>query len=89
MGFNAQVLDNLIKLLANPDLAIPSRVRSRKKLKHLKALAETMNQLERNTNFLLYQVLNGNREKEIITTSNKMDTHSDDLPLWNQRNYIT
>jgi len=65
-SFNAPVLDRLITLLANPDLVIPSRVRSRKKLKHLKALAETMNQLERNTNFLLYQVLNGNRDEEII-----------------------
>ena len=58
--FNAPTLDKLIELLAEPDLHIPSRSRSRKKLLHLKALAETMNQLEQNTNFLLYQVLNGN-----------------------------
>ena len=64
-SFNAPVLDRLITLLANPDLVIPSRSRSRKKLKHLKALAETMNQLERNTNFLLYQVLNGNGDEGV------------------------
>jgi len=63
--FSATMLDRLIKLLADPDLHIPSRSRSRKKLKHLKALAETMNQLERNTNFLLYQVLNGNGDERV------------------------
>jgi len=63
--FSATMLDRLIKLLAHPDLHIPSRSRSRKKLKHLKALAETMNQLERNTNFLLYQVLNGNGDERV------------------------
>ena len=61
--FSAPILDKLIKLLTDPELHVPFRSRSRKKLKHLKALAETMNQLERNTNFLLYQVLNGNGDE--------------------------
>ena len=63
--FSAEILDKLIQLLTDPDLRIPSRSTSRKKLKHLKALAETMNQLERNTNFLLYQVLNGNGDERV------------------------
>ena len=57
--FNALVLEKLIRILGNPALNIPSRERSQKSLTQLKALAETMNQLEQNTNFLLYQVLNG------------------------------
>jgi len=58
-SFNASVLDRLIKILGNPALKIPSRQRSKKTFTQLKALAETMNQLEQNTNFLLRQVLNG------------------------------
>ena len=60
---NMPVLERLIDLLADPALNIPSQERSRKTLIQLKALAETMNQLERNTNFLLHQVLNGNDDK--------------------------
>ena len=58
--FDASVLERLIKVLDNPALDIPSRKRSKKTLIQLKVLAETMNHLERNTNFLLHQVLNGN-----------------------------
>ena len=58
------VLDRLINILGDQSLNIPSREKSRKSLIHLRALAETMNQLERNTNFLLHQVLNGNNSKE-------------------------
>ncbi|MFC1867946.1 hypothetical protein ACFL0H_07430 [Thermodesulfobacteriota bacterium] len=61
--FNAPVLDGLISILHNPALNVPSQEKSRKKLMQLKALAETMNQLERNTNFLLHQVLNENSFK--------------------------
>jgi hypothetical protein len=57
--FDASTLESLIKLLANPELSIPSRERSKKTLIQLKALAENMSQLESNTNFLLRQVLNG------------------------------
>ena len=57
-SFNNSALDRLIKILGHPALNIPSRERSKKTLTHLKALAETMSQLEQNTNFLLRQVLN-------------------------------
>jgi hypothetical protein len=57
--FNGSSLDELIKILGNPDLGIPSRERSRRVLTQLKVLAENMDQLERNTNFLLRHVLNG------------------------------
>ena len=56
-------LDRLIKILENAELNIPSRERSRKTFIQLKALAETMSQLEDNTNFLLHQVLNGHSVK--------------------------
>ena len=49
----------VIEILGNPALNIPSGKRSKKTLTQLKALAETMNQLEKDTDFLLYQVLNG------------------------------
>lgn len=64
--FDARVLDKLIHMLSNPTLEIPSRERSKKNLTQLKALAETMHQLEQNTNFLLQQVLNGG-DKELIS----------------------
>jgi hypothetical protein len=57
--FDPVMLDALIKILGNPLIGIPSREKSKKTLIQLKALAENMNQLERNTNFLLRQVLNG------------------------------
>lgn len=62
--FESPLLDRLIDILDDHSLNIPSQEKSRKSLIHLKALAETMNQLERNTNFLLHQVLNGNGSKE-------------------------
>lgn len=57
--YDEEELERLISLLANPVLRIPSREKSRKMLKQLKALAQTLGQLEQNTNFLLRQVLNG------------------------------
>jgi hypothetical protein len=63
--FNASTLEKLIQMLANPALNIPSRERSKKALTHLKVLAETMSQLERNTNFLLRQVLNGEKSAKV------------------------
>jgi hypothetical protein len=57
--FKDSTIDRLIRLLANPVLNIPSRERSRRMLTQLKVLAENMDQLERNTNFLLRHVLNG------------------------------
>jgi len=58
-GYNDSAIDRLLTLLDNPALAIPSRERSRRMLRQLKVLAENMNQLERETNFLLRSVLNG------------------------------
>jgi len=63
-GFNGMAVERLIDILSNPSLNIPSQERSRKALIQLKVLAETMSQLERNTNFLLHQVLNGNGSKK-------------------------
>ena len=62
-SFNAAALEKLIKMLENPALNIPSREKSRKTLTQLMALAETMNTLEQNTNFLLGEVLNGGSAK--------------------------
>jgi hypothetical protein len=56
--FDPIMLDSLIRILKNPAIAVPSREKSRKSLIQMKALAENMSQLERNTNFLLRQVLN-------------------------------
>ena len=58
-GFNDSAIDRLIRVLANPSLPIPSRERSRRMLTQLKVLAENMDQLGKNTNFLLRHVLNG------------------------------
>jgi hypothetical protein len=57
--FNGSSLEELIDILSNPHLGIPSQERSRKVLTQLRVLAENMSQLETNTNFLLRQVLNG------------------------------
>ena len=57
--FDGLALGRLISILHNPALEIPSRERSRKTLVQLKALAETIRELEKNTNFVLGQVLNG------------------------------
>jgi len=65
-SFDARALERLLDILANPSLNIHSKERSRKILTQLKVLGETMSQLERNTNFLLHQVLNGNRAKKGI-----------------------
>jgi len=58
-GYNDSTIERLLRLLANPALCLPSRERSRRMLTQLRVLAENMNQLERNTNFLLRHVLNG------------------------------
>jgi len=63
--YNASSLEKLIEMLANPMLNIPFRERSKKALTHLKVLAETMGQLEKSTNFLLRQVLNGEKSPKL------------------------
>lgn len=72
-GFDAMTMERLVNILGNPSLNIPSQERSRKALIQLKVLAETMSQLERNTNFLLHQVLNGNGAKKGIENLSNSD----------------
>jgi hypothetical protein len=60
--FDAGSLERLIEILGEPVINIPAREKTRKSLIQLKALAEIMNNLERNTNFVLRQVLNGNEK---------------------------
>jgi hypothetical protein len=69
-AFNDATIDRLIRLLANPAVAIPSRERSRRMLTQLKVLAENMDQLERNTNFLLRHVLNGRENGFFMESAN-------------------
>jgi hypothetical protein len=72
-GFNALALERIINILSNPSINIPSKERSKKALIQLKVLAETMSQLERNTNFLLHQVLNGNGTKKDMENFNNFN----------------
>jgi hypothetical protein len=55
-----QFLDKLIQFLGDSSLKLPYQEKSRKGFMRLKALAETMGQLEKSTNMVLTQVLNGN-----------------------------
>ena len=61
--FDPADIEKIITILMDSGIEIPSRVRSRKTLAQLKALAETVKQLEQNTNFLLRQVLNGGNNR--------------------------
>ncbi|MEA2088105.1 MAG: hypothetical protein U9O91_08430, partial [Candidatus Caldatribacteriota bacterium] len=72
-SFNNSSLDRLINILDNSDINIPYQEKSKKSLKQLKALRDTMHQLERNTNFLLYQVLNGGDEGLVLDNTNGMN----------------
>ncbi|MBN1903724.1 MAG: hypothetical protein JW927_01365 [Deltaproteobacteria bacterium] len=63
-GMKDPAIDQLVSILENPEVNIPGQEKSRKALLQLKALAETMGQLERNTNFLINQVLMANTGKE-------------------------
>jgi hypothetical protein len=67
--FDASSLERLIEILENYALDMPSRERSKKSLRQLKALAETMSELERNTNFLLHEVLNGKADEFLAPRS--------------------
>lgn len=75
--YNAATLERLIEILSRRSLNIPYQARSRKTLIQLKALADTMSQLERNTNFLLRQVLNGGKNEEINEILNSIATKQD------------
>jgi len=74
--FDDSALDQLIKILANPAITLPSREKSRKTLTQLKALAQTMSQLEQNTNFLLDRVLNGSEKSLISGALNNITVNS-------------
>ena len=74
--FDPAMLDSLIQILANPAIEVASREKSRKALIQLKALAENMSQLERNTNFLLRQVLNGKDKNESLAQGSSSASHS-------------
>ncbi|RJR26542.1 MAG: hypothetical protein C4582_01630 [Desulfobacteraceae bacterium] len=50
----------LMAMLSNPSLRLPYKERSRKTLNNLKALADTVGELESDTNLVLREVLNGN-----------------------------
>jgi hypothetical protein len=52
-------LDRVIRILANPCLNLPFQEKSRKSLVHLRTLFEIMDQLEKSTNAVLQQLLNG------------------------------
>jgi len=72
-SFNNSSLGRLINILDNSNINIPYQEKSKKSLKQLKALRDTMHQLERNTNFLLYQVLNGGDEGLVLENTNGMN----------------
>ncbi len=57
--FDSSDIEKIIDILSHSGMEIPSQAKTRKTLAHLNALAETVKQLEQNTNFLLRQVLNG------------------------------
>jgi hypothetical protein len=78
--FDPSTLNRIIKLLEDDTLQIESRERSYRRLVQLKALAETMNQLEHNTNFLIQQVLNGGTEELI---AEYLDPFNNALPKKN------
>ena len=56
---NLQFLERLTRILEDSSLKLPSQEKSRKRLVHLRTLAEIMGRLEDDTNAVLRQVLNG------------------------------
>jgi hypothetical protein len=73
--FNGTSIGELIKILGNPQLGIPSQEKSKKVLTQLRVLAENMNQLESNTNFLLRQVLNGGQNGALSELLGNASSH--------------
>ena len=57
--FDLQLIDRLIHILDDPYFDFPYRDKSKKSLARLKAVAETMGQLEDDTNVVLREILNG------------------------------
>ena len=61
--FDLDLVDRLIHILDDPHFDFPYRDKSKKSLTRLKAVAETMEQLEGNTNVVLREILNGGFDK--------------------------
>ena len=59
-GLDVPLLDRYIEILANPELDLPHREKTRKSLVHLRALAIVMSQLESDANLALERIRNGN-----------------------------
>ena len=62
-AFDLDLVDRLIHILDDPHFDFPYRDKSKKSLTRLKAVAETMEQLEGNTNVVLREILNGGFDK--------------------------
>ena len=69
-SLDMELLDRFIDVLGDRSLALPFQGKALKSLKHLKALAESMSQLEHNTNTVLREVLNGNGKGPVSTEKN-------------------
>ena len=65
--FDLDLLDRLIFILDDPYFDFPYRDKSKKSLIRLKAVAETMGQLEDDTNVVLREILNGGYDEMIPT----------------------
>lgn len=63
---NPEFLERVINILEHRDLRLPYQAKSRKSLIRLKALAEIIGQLEKDTNVVLREVLNG-YDKNVIS----------------------
>jgi len=59
-------LDQVIRILGDRSLNIPFQEKSRKSLVHLKTLFEIMDQLEKSTNTVLQQLLNGGKNGHFV-----------------------
>lgn len=68
--FDPSDIEKIINILIHSGIEIPSQTKSGKTLAQLNALAETVKQLEQNTNFLLRQVLNGGNHRGDLGNSN-------------------
>jgi len=64
-------LEALIHFLGDPRLCLPYREKSRKSLIRLKALAQIMDELEKNTNVVLREVLDSHDEQAMYSMLNQ------------------
>ena len=70
-SFDLKLLDRLVQILEDSYLILPHKDKSRKSLVRLKAVAETIGQMEEKANVVLREVLNGHHEEMIPTVSVK------------------